>query len=144
MHSDRTRQQRASARRLWWGGVLAAVAVAGMLVVAGPASATRTTQASKHCTLLFNGPRWTIRGAGSGTTYKVVGSGYSCSLARTWARKLAARKGNAGGGGTFPGGPAGWTCHSFSTPVGGDKLIYAGACAHPGGEPFFGWAAKPA
>jgi hypothetical protein len=141
MNSERT--QRASARRLRWSGVLAASAVAGMLVVAGPASATHTTPASKHCTLLFNGPRWTIRGSGSGTTYKVVGSGYSCILARTWARKLAARKGSAGGGGTFPGGPAGWTCHSFSTPVAGDKLIYAGACAHAGGEPFFGWAAKP-
>jgi hypothetical protein len=141
MNGDRTQQ--ATARRLCRSAVLVATVVAAALVVAVPASATQAAPAGKHCTLLFNGPRWTIKGYGSGTTYKVVGSGYSCTLARTWARKLAARKGSPGGGGAFPGGPAGWTCHSFSTPGAGDKLIYAGACSHPGGEPFFGWAAKP-
>jgi hypothetical protein len=141
MHSDRARHH--GAWRLSRIGALLAVAVAGVLVVAAPASATRTAPAGKHCTLLFNGPRWNIKGFGSGTTYKVVGSGYSCTAARTWARKLAGHKGNAGGGGAFSGGPTGWTCRSFSVPWAGDKLVYAGSCASPSGEPFFGWAAKP-
>jgi hypothetical protein len=141
MNSDRTR--RGSGRRLWWSGVLVATAVAGMLVVAGPASARRTAPASPHCTLMFSGPRWTIRGSGSGTRYKVVASGMSCGAARTWVRKLAALKNNPGGGGTFHGGPAGFTCRSLSVATSGDKLIYAGACVHTPGNPFFGWAPKP-
>jgi hypothetical protein len=141
MHSE---TNHLSARRSWRSGALAVVAVAGALVAAAPASATPTAPAGKHCTLAFNGPRWTIKGFGSGTTYKVVGSGYSCTAARTWARKLAGHKGSPGGGGAFSGGPTGWTCRSFSTPASGDKLVYAGSCASPSGEPFFGWAAKPA
>jgi hypothetical protein len=140
MNSDGTRH--ASARRFWWSGALVA-AVAGMLVVAAPASATRAAPASAHCTLQFSGPRWTIRGSGSGTTYKLVASGMSCTKARTWVRKLAALTNNPGGGGTFRGGPAGFTCRSLSVPASGDKLIYAGACVHSPGVPFFGWSAKP-
>jgi hypothetical protein len=46
-------------------------------------------------------------------------------------------------GGPFRGGPAGFTCLSFSIAASGDELIYAGACKRNGGRIFFGWGAKP-
>jgi hypothetical protein len=49
-----------------------------------------------------------------------------------------------GTGGPFRGGPAGFTCLSFSVAASGDKLIYAGACKRnsSGGQVFFGWGAR--
>jgi hypothetical protein len=121
----------------------AALTVAIALVGAASVQAGPTTASRPGCTITVNAAHWKIRGAGSGSTYRVVATGMSCSVAGTWVRKLSALKGNPGGGGTFRGGPAGFTCRSLSIPVSGDKLIYAGACVHSPGKPFFGWAPKP-
>ena len=138
MHSDRTRQQRAERATALVGGVLAAVAVAGMLVVAGPASATHTTQASGTARL-FNGPRpgrpWRR------LRYHLQGrrrSGCSCSR-RAHLGAQARVRGRAqapAAEGSFPGGPAGCTCHSFSTPVRPATSSSTPApCACPGRAP---------
>jgi hypothetical protein len=118
-----------------------ALAAAAALIAAAPAGATQRVASAPTCSAV-SGAHWSIRGNGSGTTYKVVARGMSCSAASTWVQKLTRRTSPAMGG-IFRGGPAGFTCRSLSVAASGDKLMYAGACVHTGGgTPFFGWAAK--
>ena len=60
----------------------------------------------------------------------------SCTAARTWITKATHQPATA------PiKGPAGFICHSFSTPASGDKLQYSGICMHPPhNTPFIEWA----
>ena len=122
-------------------GALIAMAVASALVISAPAQARVHAPSVAKCTVMVNGAHWSIGGNGSGSTYKVVANGMSCSVAATWVRKFTHRPGGTLGA-TFHAGPAGYTCRSLSTPASGDKLMYAGVCVHAPGVPFFGWAAK--
>jgi len=108
-------------------------------VIAAPAQATVRAPSAAKCTVMVKGAHWSIKGSGSGSSYKVVANGISCLVAATWVRKLTGRTSALGA--TFRAGPAGFTCRSLSTPASGDKLTYAGVCTHTPGT-FFGWAAK--
>lgn len=130
------------ARRYRLRGACAALAAVAALIVAVPAEATQSASSGTTCRITATGAHFSIRGVASGSNYQVVARGMSCSVARTWMQRLARRTSPATGG-PFGGGPAGFTCTSFSVAASGDKLIYAGACKRSGGRVFFGWAAKP-
>jgi hypothetical protein len=137
-HSPRT----VRAQRFRRAGVCVVLAMTAALAAVAPAQATSRAPSHVRCIVMVSGAHWSIRGSGSGTTYKVVAEGLSCSVAKTWVQKLTHRTSGAIGS-TFKAGPAGFTCRSLSTAASGDKLLYAGACVHSPGVPFFGWSAKP-
>jgi hypothetical protein len=123
-------------------GVCLALAMAAALLVGVPAQAAENAPSTAACKVTINATHWSIRGSGSGTRYQIVARGVPCSVAVTWVRKLSQRT-NTGLGSTFRAGPSGYLCRSVSVPASGDKLLYAGACVHAPGVPFFGWSAKP-
>ena len=94
--------------------------------------------ATVKCKTVITGTHWSIKGAGSGNRYVLGTEGMSCAAAKPWALKLMALKASQA-----MKGPRGFSCHSFATPSGGDKLDYAGVCLHAPGVPFFEWGPKP-
>jgi hypothetical protein len=119
-----------------------AAALAGATLVAVVvAQAAVSAPAAPRCTIGVTAAHWNIRGpAGSGNRYKIVAEGMSCAVAQPWVLKFTSRHSD-GLGSTFK-GPSGFACRSWSTPASGDKLVYAGACVHAPGVPFFSWAPR--
>lgn len=110
---------------------------------AGSQAAGTSHAASAKCHLVITGAPWSIRtrvGRVTGSKYTLAADGVWCSAGRPWVMKFTHQKGK--GLGTTLHGPRGLTCHSLSTPVSGDNLVYAGVCAHGTGykPPGFGWA----
>jgi hypothetical protein len=111
----------------------------------GSQAATTPHAASAKCHLVITGAPWSIRtriGLRSGSRYTLAADGVWCSAGRPWVMKFTHQKGK--GLGETLHGPRGLKCHSLSTPVSGDNLVYAGVCAHGTGykPPGFGWAPR--
>ncbi len=100
-------------------------------------------EAVSNCTMVISGAPWRIRGRvnRSGNTYTLKGRDISCPSVR--ARVVAFTHQNGAELGTVKGGPAGFTCRSFSTAASGDTLLYSGVCMRPPhNDPFFEWGPK--
>ena len=114
-------------------------------VQARPTHTTRpqatTSPALAMCKIVITGIPWRIRADGgslAGNKYTIAGRGISCSAAHAWVTTFTHQQDT----GQIK-GPSGFNCHSFSTAVSGDKLLYSGACMHPPHNiPFFEWAPK--
>ena len=99
--------------------------------------------ALSNCTMVISGAHWQIRGRvnRSGNTYTLKGRDISCASVR--ARVVAFTHQDGAEFGAVKGGPAGFTCRSFSTASSGDTLLYSGVCMHPPhNDPFFEWGPK--
>ena len=114
-----------------------------MTAAPGSQAATAPHAAAAKCHLVITGAPWSIKthpGLRSGTRYTLAADGIWCSAGRLWVMKFTHQKGR--GLGAILHGPRGLKCHSLSTPLSGDKPVYAGVCAHGTGykPPGFGWA----
>ena len=94
-----------------------------------------------QCSIVVSGAPWHARAAGgriSGTTYRLVARGMSCSSVRDRVIAFTHQPSTA-----RIKGPAGFTCRSLSTSASGDNLLYSGVCMHPPhNQPFFEWGPK--
>ena len=135
------------------GGALALLCSAALVLAVTAAQArptntvghqAATAQAVSVCSIVISGTPWEIRAGGtiSGNKYTITAHGMPCSgLARTSVLKFI-NLSSPGLGKTFQ-GPSAFTCHSFTSPASGDKLLISGVCAHqPSNNPFFGWGPK--
>jgi hypothetical protein len=107
------------------------------------ASRAVTAQTISRCSIVVSGTPWRIRAVGSvsGDKYTISAHGMSCSTARPWVLTFT-KQSNPGIGKTLK-GPRGFTCHSWTTPASGAKLVISGVCAaQPHNNPFFGWGPK--
>ena len=114
---------------------LTAIASMTATAQARPTHTDHSTTTISKCKIAITAAPWHV-GAHAGNKYTIAGQGMSCNSASAWVKKATYQKASAA-----IKGPPGFVCHSFSTPVSGDKLQYSGICMRPPhNTPFIEWA----